>query len=182
MERDPTVLVIGEDVGRAGGVFRATAGFSIASAPTAASTCRSLRPGSSVVQSVSAWPAGARLRDAVRRLLLPVPRPADHARRALPLADTGRDELPARDPHALRRRRPRAGAARRLAGDVLRAHARREGGDPVDAGRCEGPARRGDPRPRPGRDPRAEAHLPHGARRGARGRARRPAREGADRP
>ena len=27
MERDPTVMVLGEDVGRAGGVFRATAGL-----------------------------------------------------------------------------------------------------------------------------------------------------------
>ena len=47
---------------------------------------------------------------------------------------------------------------------------------PVDARRREGPAGRGDPRSRPGRDPRAEARLPDRARRGARGRARRSAR------
>ena len=56
-----------------------------------------------------------------------------------------------------------------------------QGRDPLDAGRREGAARRGDPRSRPGRDPRAEARLPDRARRGAGGRARRPARQGAAR-
>ena len=45
LERDSDVMVLGEDVGRAGGVFRATAGSATASAPTAASTRRSPRPG-----------------------------------------------------------------------------------------------------------------------------------------
>ena len=76
----------------------------------------------------------AGLRDAVRRLLVPVPRPADHARRPLPLADRRGDGVPARRAHALRRRRARARAARRLAGGLLRAHAGGEGRDPVDAG------------------------------------------------
>ena len=52
---------------------------------------------------------------------------------------------------------------------------------PVDAGGREGPARGGDPRPRPGRDPRAEAPLPHVEGRRARRGARRAARAGADR-
>ena len=66
----------------------------------------------------------ARVRDAVRRVLVPVPRPADQPRRPLPLAHRREDGVPARRAHAVRRRRPRARAARRLAGDVLRAHAR----------------------------------------------------------
>ena len=120
----------------------------------------------------------ARLRDAVRRVLVSLPRPADHARRPLPLAHRRADGVPDHGADALRRRRPRARAARRLARGLLRPHAGREGGDPVDAGRREGAARRRDPRPRPGRRPRAEADLPHRAHRGARRRPRRPAREG----
>ena len=58
LERDGNVMVLGEDVGRAGGVFRATAGCSTGSARTAASTRRSPRPGSSAPPSASAWPAG----------------------------------------------------------------------------------------------------------------------------
>ena len=122
-----------------------------------------------------------RVRDAVRVLQLPLPRPADHARRPLPLAYGRRDGVPAHDPHAHGRRRPRARAARGFARGLLRAHAGREGGDPVDAVGCQGPARRGDPRPGPGRDHGAEGALPEPARRGARGRARGPAREGAHR-
>ena len=123
----------------------------------------------------------AGLRDAVRRLQLPVPRPADHPRGALPLAHRREDGVPDHYPHALRRRGPRARAARRLARGLLRAHAGREGRDPVHARGREGAARRGDPRSRSRRRARAEAPLPHDARRGSRGRASRPAREGADR-
>ena len=46
-----------------------------------------------------------------------------------------------------------------------------QGGDPVHARGREGAARGGDPRSRPGGRARAEAHLPHRARRGARRRA-----------
>ena len=59
LARDATVLVMGEDVGRSGGVFRATAGLRERFGVTAASTRRSPRRGSSVPPSVSAWPAGA---------------------------------------------------------------------------------------------------------------------------
>ena len=123
----------------------------------------------------------AGLRDAVRRVLVSVPRPADHPRRPLPLAHRREDGVPARHPHAVRRRRARARAARRLARGVLRPHAGREGRDPVDARRREGPARGGDPRPGSRRDPRAEAHLPRREAGRSRGRVRRPARAGAAR-
>ena len=173
---------MGEDVGRAGGVFRATAGLA---RPLRRRPLRrhAARRGGHPRHRGRALHGrlAARLRDAVRRVLVPVPRPADQPRRPLPLADRRQDGVPARRAHAVRRRRPRAGAARRLAGDVLRAHAGREGRDPVDAGGREGPACRRDPRPRPGRRARAEAPLPHDSRRGAGGRARRPARQGAPR-
>ena len=105
----------------------------------------------------------------------------DLPRRPLPVAHRRRDGVPDHRADAVRRPGARAGAARRLARGVLRPHARDQGRDPVDAGRRQGPSRRGDPRRRPGRGPRAEAHLPDGARRGAGGRARGAAREGADR-
>ena len=75
----------------------------------------------------------------------PCPRPADLPRRALPLADGRCDGLPDHDPHALRGRRASARAPRGLAGDVLRAHARDQGCDPVDARRRQGPPGGGDP-------------------------------------
>ena len=182
LARDDSVMVMGEDVGRAGGVFRATAGLRerfgenrcvdtpLAEAGILGSRGRALHGG-----------LAAGLRDAVRRVLVSVPRPADHARRPLPLAHGREDGVPDRRAHAVRRRRARARAARRLAGGVLRPHARHQGRDPVDAGRREGAARGGDPRSRSRRHPRAEAHLSQRARRGAGGRLRRPARQGAAR-
>ena len=172
LERDGDVLVIGEDVGRAGGVFRATAGLldRFGAEPLRR---HAARRGGDPRHRSRALHGGlaAGVRDAVRRVLLSVPRPADHARRPLPLAQRRADGVPDHDPHAVRRRRARARAARRLARGVLRAHARDQGRDPVDSCRCEGTARRGDPRSRPGRHLRAEARLPHRARRGAGGRA-----------
>ena len=177
LERDGDVMVLGEDVGRAGGVFRATAGLRdrFGARPLLRHPARRGRDPRRRGRALHGR-LQAGLRDAVRRLLVPLPRPADHARRPLPLAERRQARLPAHRAHALRRRRPRPRAARRLARGLLRPHARREGRDPVDARRREGPARGGDPRPGPGRRARAEAPLPDAARRGPRGRARRPAR------
>ena len=176
-------MVIGEDVGRAGGVFRATAGLRdrfgadrCVDMPLAEAGIL----GGAVGLCMAGWrPVCEMQYDAfsypcLDQLITHVGRYRWRTR--------GSDGVPAHRAHALRRRRPRARAARRLARDVLRAHARGEGRDPVHAGRREGAARGRDPRPRPGRGARAEARLPHRARRGARGRARRPARQGARRP
>ena len=125
LERDDSVMVLGEDVGRLGGVFRATAGLRDRFGPdrcvdTPLSEAGIL--GAAVGLCMAGWrPVVEMQYDAFS---YPVPRPADHACRPLPLADRRSDGVPARDPHALRRRRPRARAPRRLAGDVLRAHAR----------------------------------------------------------
>ncbi len=169
LERDDAVMVMGEDVGRSGGVFRATAGLR---ERFGADRCvdTPLAEAGILGTAIGLCMAGWRPvdRDAVRRVLVSVPRPADHARRPLPLAHGRWHGVPARRAHAVRRRSPRAGAARRLARDVLRAHARREGCDSVDARRCEGAARRRDPRSGSRRHLRAEADLPHRAQRGAR--------------
>ena len=134
LARDGDVLVLGEDVGRAGGVFRATAGLRdrfgadrCVDTPLAEAGML----GAAVGLCLAGWRPGRR--DAVRRVLLSVPRPADHPRRPLPLAHRRPDAVPDHDPHALRRRCAGARAARRLARDVLRAHTRDQGGDPVDA-------------------------------------------------
>ena len=162
LERDDSVMVLGEDVGRSGGVFRATAGLRerfgedrCVDTPLAEAGIL----GAAVGLCMAGWrPVCEMQYDAfsypcLDQLITHVGRYHWRTRR--------RHGVPARRAHAVRRRRARAGAARRLARDVLRAHARREGRDPVDACRRERPARGGDPRSRPGRRPRAEADLPH---------------------
>ena len=182
MERDASVMVMGEDVGKLGGVFRATAGLQerfgvdrCVDTPLAEAGIL----GTAVGLCMAGWrPVG---RDAVRRLQLSGARSADQPRRSLSLADARGDVVPAHDPHAVRRRSARARAARRLAGDVLRPHAWGEGRDPVQSGRREGAPRGGDPRSGSSRRPRAEAPLPHGQGGRSRGRAHRSARRIADR-
>ena len=162
MERDASVIVMGEDVGKLGGVFRATAGLQERFGPdrcvdtplaeagiigTAVGLCMAgWRPVCEMQYDAFSYPALDQLINHVGRYRW---------------RTRGSDVVPAHDPDALRRRRPRAGAPRRLAGDVLRPHAGREGRDSVDARRRQGSARGGDPRPGPGRRARAQAPLPH---------------------
>ena len=92
LARDDSVLVLGEDVGRAGGVFRATAGLRDRLRRRSLrrhAACRGghARRGRRALHGRA--PAG--VRDAVRRLLLPLSRPADHPRGPLPLAYTRRE-------------------------------------------------------------------------------------------
>ena len=128
MERDENVLVLGEDVGRAGGVFRATAGLRdrfgadrcvdtpLAEAGilgSAVGLCMAgYRPVCEMQYDAFSYPC-------LDQLINHVGRYRWRTRRD--------DDVPDHDPDALRRRRPRARAARRLARDVLRAHARDQG-------------------------------------------------------
>ena len=107
LARDETVMVLGEDVGRLGGVFRATAGLRDRFGPdrcvdTPLSEAGIL--GASVGLCMAGWRPSSRCSTTRSPTL---PRPADHARRPVSLAHGGPHGLPARDPHALRRRRPR---------------------------------------------------------------------------
>ena len=125
LERDPDVMVMGEDVGRAGGVFRATAGLRDRFGPDRCVDTPLAEAGILGTRSASAWPGWRPVCEMqYDAFSLPVPRPADHARRPLPLAHRREDGVPARRADAVRRRRARARAARRLARGVLRAHAR----------------------------------------------------------
>jgi len=177
LERDADVMVLGEDVGRAGGVFRATAGLRDRFGPTAASTHRS--PGR-----------------APRRRRRPVHGRLETGRRmqydafSYPCLDQlithvgryrwrsgGRMEFP------ITVRMPYGGASARPSCTTISPEAYY-----VHTGiKVAIPRRRPTPRvcsplrsaTRSGRDLRAEARVPHGARRGAGGRLRRAARSGA---
>ena len=112
MARDASVLVMGEDVGTLGGVFRATAGLRdrfgrdrCVDTPLAEAGIL----GAAVGPRHGGLPA--RVRDAVRRLLLPLPRPADLPRRPLPVAHRRSDGVSDHRADALRRPGARAGAA-----------------------------------------------------------------------
>ena len=163
----PDVMVIGEDVGRAGGVFRATAGLRdrfganrcvdtpLAEAGilgTAVGLCMAgWRPVCEMQYDAFSYPCLDQLITHVGRY---------HWRSG------GKHAVPDHDPHAVRRRGACAGAARRLARGLLRAHARDQGRDPVDARRCEGLARRRDPRPGSGgrSSSRSSSTAPRAAR------------------
>ena len=92
MERDPSVLVMGEDVGRLGGVFRATAGAAgaLRRRPLRRHAARRGGDPRHGRRPVHGGLAAGR-RDAVRRVQLPGARPADQPRRPLPLADARED-------------------------------------------------------------------------------------------
>ena len=181
MERDPSVMVMGEDVGTLGGVFRATAGLRDR---FGSDRCVDTPLAEAGILGAAVGPrhGGLPARRA-RCSTTPSPTPASTSSSATSAATAGARggamEFPitVRMPYGGRVRAPE------LHDDSPEAYYVHtpgdQGGDPVDAGRRQGPARRGDPRRRPGRDPRAQAHLPDGARRGARGRARGAAREGA---
>ena len=174
MERDESVLVMGEDVGRLGGVFRATAGLQerfgsercidtpLAEAGilgTAVGLCMAgWRPVVEMQYDAFSYPALDQLINHVGRY-----RWRTRGKMSFPLT--------IRMPYGGGVRAP--GAPRRLARDVLRPHAGCEGCDSGDAGRRQGSPRGCDPRPRPRGRARAEAPLPHREGGGSGGRARR---------
>ena len=170
LARDETVMVLGEDVGRLGGVFRATAGLRDRFGPTAASTRRSRRPGSSAPRSALHGGLAPRRRDAVRRVLLPcLDQLITHVGRYR-WRTGGRMGFP------LVIRMPYGGGVRapELHDDSPETYYVHTPGvkvavpsTPVDAK----PPRGGDPRPGSCRRPRAEARVPHRAWFRAAGRA-----------
>ena len=106
LERDPDVMVLGEDVGRAGGVFRATVGLRDRFGPNRCVDTPLAEAGILGSAVGLAGRVASRLRDAVRRVQLPGARPAHQPRRPLPLAHRRPDGVPAR------RRMPYGGGVR----------------------------------------------------------------------
>ena len=180
LARDENVLVMGEDVGRAGGVFRATAGLRDKYGPdrcvdtplaeagimgTAIGLCMAgWRPVCEMQYDAFSYPALDQLITHVGRYRW---------------RTGGKMEFP------ITVRMPYGGGVRapELHDDSPEAYyvhtPGREGRDPVDSERRKRPARGGNSRSRSRHHLRAQAPLPDAARRGARGRARRPARAGA---
>ena len=111
MERDTDVMVLGEDVGRAGGVFRATAGLQDRFGPDRCVDTPLAEAGilgSAVGLAMAGWRPVCEMQydafsyPALDQLICHVG--------PLPVADGRRNGLPDHDPHALRGRGSRAGA------------------------------------------------------------------------
>ena len=125
MEEDPKVVLIGEDIGKLGGVFRITEGLQkdfgeerVIDSPLAESGI----VGTAVGHGPARLPAG--VRDPVRRLRLPGLRPDRQPGRqdARPLARRHQD--PDGHPHPVRRRHRQPGAPLREPRGLLRPHGR----------------------------------------------------------
>ena len=156
-------ILLGEDVGNRGGVFRISAGWMDEFGPervidTPLAEVRHRRRRDRHVPARTP----ARRRDPVRRLHPPRVR-SDRVRsrpHALPLERCLR--MPPGDPRALRRRDPRRALSLPVDRGVLRACPRPEGGDALDPRRRGGAAAQRAPRPRPRAVPRAQEDLPSG--------------------
>ena len=143
MERDPTVVVMGEDVGYFGGVFRCTDGLQKKYGEHrvfdyADRRRRHRRRG----HRHGGERAAARRGDPVRRLHLSGVRPDRQRAGAHPLSQRRRVHRAGHDAHALRRRHPRRPDALAESGSAVRARLRHQGGDAVESVRRQGPADR----------------------------------------
>ena len=177
MRRDPRVVVLGEDVGNFGGVFRATEGSAGRVRP------RSLhRHAAGGVRDRRHRHRHGPLRhapgprDSVRRLHLSGLR-SDRERAGQAPVPLGRRVPGAgRHPHADRRRHQGRALPLAVARGAVHARPGAEGGLPVEPGRRQGAAGQRHPRRRPGHLHGAQAVLPRGPRRRAGGRVHHPAR------
>ena len=172
LRADERVLVMGEDIGVFGGAFKVTDGFieefgadRVMDTPLAESAIIGCAVGAAVVGHAPG------VRDAVLGLHLLRLRPARQRRRqdALPPGPGRADHRPAALGRRLLRaarstpRTPRRGSCTSPGIKVVA---------PVDRGGRQGPAARRDPRSQPGVLHGAQAPLPAGQGRGARGRLR----------
>ena len=183
MEDDPKVLIMGEDVGKLGGVFRITDGLQkdfgedrVIDSPARGVGHRRHRGRHGPAR------LPPRRRDPVRRLRLPGLRPDRVPGREDDLPLAGQVQDADGHPHPLRWRHRRGRAPQRVAGGAVRAHARPQGGRVLQPGRrlLDDPA--GHRLRRPGHLPRAEAAVPRRQGRARRVGDARPAVQGTHRP
>ena len=166
MRRDPRIVVLGEDVGRFGGVFRATVGSAGGVRRRSLHRHAAGRGGDhrrGDRHGALRHAPGAR--DPVRRLHLS----GGTIRSSNELAkfryrSGGRVPGAGRDPHADRRRHQGRALPLAVARGAVHAHAGAEGGQPVEPRRRQGAAGQRHPRRRPGDLHGAEAHLPRSRR------------------
>ena len=166
LARDPNVVMLGEDIGYFGGVFRVTDGLQrkygehrVLDTPIAEGAI----VGAAIGMGVNGLRPGGG--SAVRRLHLSGLRPDLQRARAPALSQRRRLLGAGHDPHALRRRHPRRPDALAEPGRHLHARLRHQGRHAVEPVRREGPADRVDRGRRPGRLLRAEAALQRPVRR-----------------
>ena len=166
MARDPSVVVMGEDVGYFGGVFRVTDGLQrkygdhrVLDSPIAEGGIVATAIGMAVngLKPVAEIQFADYIYPAVDQIASELARIRYRTRRRFHLAR--------RDPRALRRRHPRRPDALAESRGHLHAHLRREGGDAEQSLRRQGPADRGHRRRRPDHLLRAQAHLQRTLRR-----------------
>ena len=166
MTRDPNVVVLGEDIGYFGGVFRVTDGLQrkygehrVLDTPIA--------EGAIVAAAIGMGVNGLRpgRRGTVRRLHLSRLRPDLQRAGAAALPQRRRILGAGHDTHALRRRYPRWPDAFAEPGGDLHARVRHQGRDALEPLRREGSPDRGDRGRRPGGVLRAEARLQRPVRR-----------------
>ena len=169
MTHDPTVVVLGEDVGVNGGVFRATAGLQekfgkdrVQDTPLA----EGMIAGMSVGMAVAGTEAGRR--NPVHGVHLSGHRSDRESRWPHAPPDPRAHELSDGDPHAARRRNSRAGASLGKPRGDAGAHPGPARGVPLVAGACVWAVARVDTRSGPGDLPRARAPLSPGAPGGGR--------------
>jgi hypothetical protein len=177
LQRDERVFLLGEEIGVFEGSTRSRPGYLRSSASSGYATRRSPRRASSVRDRRRDGRRAPGGRGDDRQLHPARDGPGGQERRQDPVHVRRRGRLPARDPHAGRRRQPAHRPALAELRRLVRARPRPEGARPRQPGRRARPAQDRDPRRRPRALPREPAAL-QGEGRGPRG----PGRADADRP
>ena len=176
MARDERVVLLGEDVGRNGGVFRATDGAlerfgprRVFDTPISESTIVGASVGLSVagLVPVAEIQFGGFTMQAYHQLVGQLA--------AFRYRSRGRYHVPGDAAQRVRRRRTHAGAPQRLGGGTVRARAGAERRGAVERGRRQGPPEHRGAQRRPGDRVRTDPVLPDDVR-SPRGRAPRTAR------
>ena len=161
MRRDESVVVLGEDVGKKGGVFLATDGLwgefgddRVIDTPLT----ESMIVGASIGAAINGLRPVAEIQfaDFIHPAFNQIVSEAARMR----YRTNGGFAVPMVDPGAVRRRRPRRAVPLAVGRGVLHPRAGAQGRDPVDAVRREGPAADRDPRRRPGAVLRAQEDVP----------------------
>ena len=165
MRRDESVIVLGEDVGKKGGVFLATDGLwsefgddRVIDTPLTESMIVGASIGAAVngLRPIAEIQFADFIHPAFNQIVSEAARMRYRSNNAVPRADD--------DPGAVRRRRPRRALPLAVGRGVLHPRAGAQGRRPVDPARRPRPPAELDPRRRPGPLLRAQEDVPERAR------------------